>query len=88
MHCNNHNIETAPELRNYYKNEISRIKKKGQGKRTRWEDKIVNLTNYKLNSFFKPIKFQTTHGEPLNFNGKKVTFPIVNIPMVNKLINH
>ena len=58
IHCNVHNIETAPQLRNYYKNELSRIKKKGQGKRTRWEDKIVNLTNYKLNSFFNSIDFK------------------------------
>lgn len=45
-------IDSVAKLLKYYKGEKLRIKSK-RGKKTHFENKVIKLKNYKLNSFLK-----------------------------------
>jgi hypothetical protein len=60
--CLGHEIESAAQLRQHFKEERENIRARG-GPRTPGEQKYARLSYYKLNSFFRPLAPEG--GEPL-----------------------
>jgi hypothetical protein len=54
LFCRAEGIKTASDLRNFFKDNQKIINAK-KGRRGRWDNKILDLTRYKINTFFNPI---------------------------------
>lgn len=54
LFCRAEIIKTVAGLRMFFKKELKRIRTK-VGRRTQWENKVLDLTPYRINTFFNPL---------------------------------
>jgi hypothetical protein len=55
LFCKVHDINSAAVLKQFYKEEMKRIRRK-KGNRSKWEERVSKLSDYKIHSFLRPIK--------------------------------